>query len=99
MICMRNYKALKEDMYDLHTAVNNMSTDSWRVLKEEDVHFFEDLAIVNNVSNTCVNGTYYWCAYKWPSIDSKEYYILVFHLSTEVFQLIKSPLSPSGDYG
>ncbi|XVF75496.1 hypothetical protein PTKIN_Ptkin13bG0192200 [Pterospermum kingtungense] len=74
-----------------HHAIYRISTDSWRVLEEEDVHFFRDLHVSPNFNNTCVNGVYYWQVYKLF-----DYKVLAFHLGTEVFQLIESPISGHG---
>ncbi|XP_022764301.1 putative F-box protein At3g16210, partial [Durio zibethinus] len=72
-------------------AVYRISTDSWRVLKEEDVQFLQDLSISYSSDNACVNGAYYWDMFKFGS-DRK---IIEFYLSTEVFQLIESPCPKS----
>ncbi|XVF82964.1 hypothetical protein PTKIN_Ptkin16aG0094500 [Pterospermum kingtungense] len=96
VICKRGYQDLNKGMSRPrhHAAVYNMSTDSWRVLKEEDVHFFQHLAILNN-SDTCVNGTYYWLANEPTLYEGyNDYYVLAFCFSTEAFQLIKSPIPP-----
>ncbi|XVF75494.1 hypothetical protein PTKIN_Ptkin13bG0192000 [Pterospermum kingtungense] len=79
-----------------HYAVYRMRTDSWRVLEEEDVHFFEDVHISPNTNTTCANGVYYWQVFKIHYIGFAEYKVLAFHLSTEVFQLMESPLSTCG---
>ncbi|XVF83299.1 hypothetical protein PTKIN_Ptkin16aG0475600 [Pterospermum kingtungense] len=71
-------------------AVYTMSTDSWRVFKEEEVEFFEDCFVCDNFNNACVNGVYYWQTFKSGVVDFK---VLAFNLSTEVFHLIDSPLS------
>ncbi|XP_022765329.1 putative F-box protein At1g32420 [Durio zibethinus] len=72
-------------------AVYRMSTDSWRVLKKEDVQFLQDLSFCCGNDNACVNGVCYWDISKFGS-DSK---ILAFYLSTEVFQLMESPCPKS----
>ncbi|XVF75498.1 hypothetical protein PTKIN_Ptkin13bG0192400 [Pterospermum kingtungense] len=79
-----------------HHAIYRMSTDSWRVFEEEDVQLFKDLRVCPNHNNTCVNGVYYWQAYKLPNPEGLfDFKVLAFHLSTEVFQLIESPI-PQG---
>ncbi|XP_022764574.1 putative F-box protein At1g32420 [Durio zibethinus] len=98
VIYMRDYLDLEKNMAGpTHYAVYRMSTDSWRVLNEEDVQFFQDLSICYSSNNACVNGVYYWNVFKFvehgPSfIDNK---ILAFYLGTEVFQLIESPCPES----
>ncbi|XVF83901.1 hypothetical protein PTKIN_Ptkin16aG0531200 [Pterospermum kingtungense] len=67
-----------------------MSTDSWRVLKEEEVRFSPDLDICRNISNACVNGVYYWLAPRK---------VVAFHLGSEDFELIESPLSEPREKG
>ncbi|XVF82965.1 hypothetical protein PTKIN_Ptkin16aG0094600 [Pterospermum kingtungense] len=87
VIFMQSYVDLDTGERCRHHAVYRMSTDSWRVLKAEDVDFFEDLKPYNNTSNACVNGVYYWLAYKeWEYTK-----VLAFHFSNEVFQLIDWP--------
>ncbi|XVF75499.1 hypothetical protein PTKIN_Ptkin13bG0192500 [Pterospermum kingtungense] len=76
-----------------HHGIYRLSTDSWRVLEEEDVEFVKQLHIFPNYNNTCVNGVYYW---QVCQIGLSEYKVLAFDLSTEVFRLIESPISALG---
>ncbi|XVE75325.1 hypothetical protein DITRI_Ditri12bG0085300 [Diplodiscus trichospermus] len=91
VIYIRTYFNRKKRTRERHHAIYRMSTDSWRVLEVEDVLFFRELHISPNYNNTCVNGVYYWQASKLQA--SK---VLCFHLNTEAFELIKSPISGSG---
>ncbi|XVF23722.1 hypothetical protein REPUB_Repub13aG0064200 [Reevesia pubescens] len=72
-----------------------MSTDSWRVLEEEDVQFFKHVHIDSNFSSAFVNGVYYWQVIQSLQLFM-DYKILAFHLGIEVFQLMKSPISGHG---
>ncbi|XVF85437.1 hypothetical protein PTKIN_Ptkin17bG0118200 [Pterospermum kingtungense] len=74
-------------------AVYKMSTDSWRVLEEEEVQFFEDIDMGDNETNACVNGIYYWKGAKGLGPGLQEHKIVAFHLGTEVFRVIQLPLS------
>lgn len=65
-----------------HYAVYNMSTDAWRVLKDEDLQMPKHLLIMNNNNQVCINGVYYWHG---------DEYILAFHFGTEAFHFIDLP--------
>ncbi|XVF83900.1 hypothetical protein PTKIN_Ptkin16aG0531000 [Pterospermum kingtungense] len=99
LIYMRNYTDLHTDVLGRHYAIYKMSTDSWRVLKEEEVPFSVYLVIRPNISNACVNGVYYWLAHRRPRPGFFDHKVVVFHLGSEVFQLIESPLSESSRIG
>ncbi|XVF85433.1 hypothetical protein PTKIN_Ptkin17bG0117800 [Pterospermum kingtungense] len=93
VIYMKLYRDLDSEI-KLCIAIYKMSTDSWRVFKEEEVQFFEDLMIHNNHNSTCVNGVYYWRVMtKTLRPGLYDHKILALHLGTEVFQVIQSPLS------
>ncbi|XVF83902.1 hypothetical protein PTKIN_Ptkin16aG0531300 [Pterospermum kingtungense] len=102
VIYLRNYTDLDAKINRRHYAIYKLSTDSWRVLKEEEeVPFSVDLVIRPSMSNACVNGVYYWLAFhRMPRpglagfIDNK---VVAFHLGSEVFQLIESPLSETSE--
>ncbi|KAK6233886.1 hypothetical protein QUC31_006292 [Theobroma cacao] len=94
VIYQRTYIDLEEDIGKTHHAVYRMSTDSWRVLEGKDVEAFEELAICNSDSNTCVNGVYYWVAFKILHYHK----VLAFHFGNEVFQLIDWPTVPEPQY-
>ncbi|XVF46365.1 hypothetical protein PTKIN_Ptkin03bG0021300 [Pterospermum kingtungense] len=83
----------------IHYAIYSMSSDSWRVFKDEDVEFFRDYHVCGNFNNACVNGVYYWHTFK--SIEGSGYYdhkVLALNLGTEVFQLIDPPFSKRGGH-
>ncbi|XVF83899.1 hypothetical protein PTKIN_Ptkin16aG0530900 [Pterospermum kingtungense] len=92
VIYMRHYVDFDKNLTGRHYAIYKMSTDSWRVLKEEEVPFSLDLVIRGDISKACVNGVYYWFA-NWQSK------VLAFHLGSEAFELIESPLSEQNGSG
>ncbi|XWS75104.1 hypothetical protein CRYUN_Cryun01aG0056300 [Craigia yunnanensis] len=96
VIYFRTYVNGETYMRGCHHAVYRMSTGSWRVLKENDVQFFRDLRICPNYNNACVNGVYYWQVFKSYPSRSVTVMVLAFHLGTEVFKLIKSPIFGHG---
>ncbi|XWS66120.1 hypothetical protein CRYUN_Cryun05aG0172900 [Craigia yunnanensis] len=96
VIYIRTYVDREKKRRGRHHAIYRMSTDAWRVLEEDDVRFFKDLHICPNYSNACVNGVYYWQVSKLLHSGLLDYKVLAFHLGTEVFQLIQSPLSGHG---
>ncbi|XVF23714.1 hypothetical protein REPUB_Repub13aG0063600 [Reevesia pubescens] len=96
VIYIRTYLDLENNKRGRHHAIYKMNTDSWRVLEDEDVHFFKDLHICPNCNDACVNGVYYWQVSQMPQLGLIHYKVLAFDLSTEVFQLIESPISGRG---
>ncbi|XVE75328.1 hypothetical protein DITRI_Ditri12bG0085600 [Diplodiscus trichospermus] len=99
-----DYKVIYFEKYiDLETnwqatsfyAVYRMSTDSWRVLKEEEYNFFSGLFISHYSCNVCINGVYYWQEFKigYPGRNHTSCKVLAFDLNTEVFKVIECPLS------
>ncbi|XVF75495.1 hypothetical protein PTKIN_Ptkin13bG0192100 [Pterospermum kingtungense] len=96
VIYIRTFFDRENNRRGRHHAIYRLSTDSWRVLEEEDVHFFKDLHVSPNFNNTCVNGVYYWQVYNLSNPGLVDYKVLAFHLGTEVFRLIESPISEHG---
>ncbi|XVF83903.1 hypothetical protein PTKIN_Ptkin16aG0531400 [Pterospermum kingtungense] len=101
VVCVWDYMYKDTNITGRDYTFYKMSTDSWRVLKEEEVPFSVDLIIRPSMSNACVNGVYYWLAfYRMPRpgramfVDNK---VLAFHLGSEVFELIESPLSETSE--
>ncbi|XWS07896.1 hypothetical protein CRYUN_Cryun41cG0031700 [Craigia yunnanensis] len=95
VIYIRSYGPLQNDIWGRHCAVYRMSTDSWMLLKEKDVQFFEYLNICTNSSSVCVNGVYYWQMFRYLGLGLIDHKVLAFYLGTEVFQMIQSPVSES----
>ncbi|XVF83904.1 hypothetical protein PTKIN_Ptkin16aG0531500 [Pterospermum kingtungense] len=100
VICIREYTDFDADIVGRHYAIYKMSKDSWRVLKEEEVPFSPDLAIRGNTSNASVSGVYYWLAYyRRCRRGLARFKVVAFHLGSENFQLIESPLSETSESG
>ncbi|XP_021296129.1 F-box protein CPR30-like [Herrania umbratica] len=92
VIYVSTYRDLEENTYKRHYAVYRMRTDSWRVLKGEDVEVVDNLGISFRNNNTCVNGVYYWTAF------NLHHKVLAFHFGNEVFELIDWPTVPEPRY-
>ncbi|XVF46364.1 hypothetical protein PTKIN_Ptkin03bG0021200 [Pterospermum kingtungense] len=98
VVYIRWYQDLEKGMgAPTHYAIYSISSDSWRIFKDEDVEFLRDYYVCDNSNNACVNGVYYWQTFK-SNIDHGSFKVLAFNLSTEVFQLIDSPFSGSGGH-
>ncbi|OMO81128.1 hypothetical protein COLO4_23744 [Corchorus olitorius] len=79
-------------------AIYRMSSDSWTVLNKEDLQLVEDPVLIRNYSNVCVNGVCYWQVEEEDPSGNSLCKLLKFHLGTEVFQLMDSPI-PGSTYG
>ncbi|OMO81120.1 hypothetical protein COLO4_23751 [Corchorus olitorius] len=79
-------------------AIYRMSSNSWTVLKKEELQLVEDPDLIINDTNLCINGVCYWHVIVYePSgrINHELCKLLKFHLDTEVFQLMDSPIPAS----
>ncbi|OMO93489.1 hypothetical protein COLO4_16922 [Corchorus olitorius] len=78
VLVIRRIGVVEDDLY----AIYRMSSDSWRVLKEEEVQLINNDQRLAFRGSVCVNGVFYW-----QGLESK---LLAFHLDTEVFEFIPS---------
>ncbi|OMO81145.1 hypothetical protein COLO4_23737 [Corchorus olitorius] len=95
VLCIR-VEHIDYELMIYHYAIYRMSSDSWRVLKKEELQLVKDPLLISNSSNVCVSGVCYWQVLE--SLSSGKCKLLKFNLGTEVFQLMDSPI-PGNTYG